>query len=733
MADASQDEAAFLAEYRRSRGSAGPQVAPQGGADEAAFLNEYRNQKAAGSFLASKSGEDFQSARDNPDEVPPGVRAIASLPISAAGKLGYLQSRYPEGVKSAPGGKVIVREAGKWKELNKPGLDWGDVAGMLGPAIEAVPTVVAGAATSEASPLVSIPVAGAASALGNVARQGIAKAVTGEKIPGRPQSAEPELDLLRKDNLGERAKQVLTSGVLGALGEAGLRGVAGVLDWIRPTSQMSRIAQGGEQSATKEGLALRDQFKAPMSAADVTQNPDLMAKEAIMRRTGGGAGEVIRKADEARAVFLRDKSYQIADEVAAGMSTNAGDAGKAIANMAKDAQKSRRAIMMDHAAENFGAIDKATNGRPVMRPDEYRNVLIDELKKAKNPGAKDAKIIADVQSRLDDLNEAHGLLTGQQFTEAMHYWGERMGEPNLGEMSTTQRIAKRVFKAYSQDLQNAVDNASAGGMAGPKAEVSDAIRNARDTYRIDYGKVDEVGEDAILQRAGVLDERHSPDTFIKEYASGRKSNVQLGQALKVADAVDPATANQLRGALLREKFTPTTGDVDSPVTMLGKLDRRENKELIDTLFENQPAMRGKLEEFKSLVKRQANTLKTLAGSPTDPRAQARDALKKGAEYVAEPMAGIGAAVLGGAVAGGAGAAGAGIMVGAKLLKQVQGALMSSAGMAKVVTSPEGVNLLLGLMKPPRSAPKEATKLAVRSLNRILEIAGTETFPEVNNP
>jgi hypothetical protein len=154
---------------------------------------------------------------------------------------------------------------------------------------------------------------------------------------------------------------------------------------------------------------------------------------------------------------------------------------------------------------------------------------------------------------------------------------------------------------------------------------------------------------------------------------------------------------------------PQKGNVDSPLVMLSKLDTDKNKAVTDALFAADPATQNKLSVLKQLATRYATNQRMLAGSPTAPRQVAQGVLNE--------LPWIGPALK---------------MVGHPIetLSTLSDRMTSSAAMAKLTSTREGVDVLLGLMKPRTNVSREVAKDIARLAARAVELTAEETSPQV---
>ena len=734
MSDETFDPAAELSQLRASRAHAGAVASGSyNPAAELASLRTAHNQKATDAFLAGN--EDFRSALDNPGEVPPGVRAIASLPISAAGKLGYLQSRYPEGVKSAPGGKVIVRQAGKWMELNKPGLDWGDVAGMLGPAIEAVPAGIAKTA----------PGAFAVGAGANLVRQGAAAALAGESIPDnrppQPNVVKPGMPsgpygLPVEQNtreLSPRAGAAMNAGLANAAGAALVGGVSAGLQALTPTARVSRIVQGGvkevgkeaERSLAKvgtpaENIALHEQFDMPYSAADVTQSKEVAIQEALLRNSPKGAQTFNTLADK-KVAALQSMKKNLVNELSGG---EAKDPTTAAENLIKSRKYEDDALWEArkvHADVKFKAIDDAAGGQPVLTAPNFAEALRADIAATSGPGMPGTQKSTHLAGILKSLYDKDGNLipmTGSHYQNLLHEWGSGIsGQPHDLDPSYASNLSKHMYSVLQKDLDSAAESTGVG------SKVTSALRDARDTYAGDSRAIEAVrgeGKDGsptvnpllqeIIKRGGLND----PEKIIDGLASGNKSPTQVRAMYKVVESFDPNTARDLKAATLGEMMSPRRIGADTVDNTLASLNDAKNWRTIAAMYGDKPDVMKKLSDLKDLLTMQ-HKADVLRGSPTAH-------LETGKSFL-ESFPVIGEfAQKAGEISG--------------LSKQF---LHNSKTTARLLSTPEGIDVALGIAKADslygstRKMSQKAAQDVARLGFRAAQLTATSTDPEVNTP
>lgn len=683
MADQMSDAEA-LAYFRRQENMAGPVLKPLSDAEALRHFREQQREEMNLKWM--KENEDFQVAQDNPQAASAGTNAVASLPLTIHGKLQYLLNKFgPENVKIG-NGMIIVRESGDqpWMELNKSGLDWNDVAGLAGPSIEAIPSGIAGAATSAASPFIGIPMAGAVSAGANLVRQGAANLV-GETLTPK-----------------ERAVRAGVAGISGAVSEGVVRGIAAGANALTPTQRLIGIAAKSDKETVKEGLALRDEFGVPLSAGDITKNDDIIRLEALQRQTTGAA-PIVKASDDAKAKALTEAGLRLADQVSGGAAPTAAQAGKGLALVRTELKNTFATARRTQADADYALVEKLSKTSEPIETTSAQAVL-DAMIKSKSTPLK-TKAGESVLKTLNDwktsLAGVEGRMDAAEFQRSLELFRKAAGTGQgiAGELSPseTKDIAKALLGALYQDLEKAAPNNAA----------AQALIVARSNYAANMQKWKDA-DTAILQRAGLLDEKGMPAKIVREVAKGGADTTQLKNTLIVLDANAPEMAQDLRGAVLKQILSPKKGATDSADVVLSKLSNSENRAIFDALFVNDPQTATKLAAIGNLAQRMAD-VKGLRGAQTGPFLSAKEDLFNKI----------------------------GSWMPAQLWDRYKKAVTTSEGMARLTSTPEGVDVLLGLAKADalwskgRKVTTEFAKDSLRLMARAAELYSTEA--NLENP
>jgi hypothetical protein len=375
--------------------------------------------------------------------------------------------------------------------------------------------------------------------------------------------------------------------------------------------------------------------------------------------------------------------------------------GTALAEVREQIRKTYMDRLRTKALTDYAEVDKLSPGSAPLRTENTIANIDKMIAGKKTPFGTDAGelVLSKLEAAKDKLTKVEGNLTPAEFQRSMELWRKVAGTGqgvDLGlPRDETKEIGKTIMNGLYKDL-DAAANAAAEG-TNPAAQ---ALQTARQNYKAGKDAV-EANDSDILKRAAIMvDKSQNAGKVVADIAAGRADTVQLGRTLAVLDANKPEVAAELRGSVLRTIYAPKKGAVDSPMVMLTKLDTEKNKAVTDALFAGDAKTQGKLSALKSLAKRYANNQKMLAGSPTDPRMVAGDALN------VLPWIGPALRLVGHPI---------------KTLSTLSDRMTSSKAMAQLTSTSEGVDVLLGLMKPRTSVTREVAKDISRLAVRALEL------------
>jgi hypothetical protein len=152
------------------------------------------------------------------------TRAGLSFKADDEGKLNYLASKYGgrENVMQGSDGELYFKSPeGKWASVEEKGIGLGDIGDAVGGTVEALPSVVGGIAT--ANPGVAALLSGA----GTAVKQGIGAALPGEEAV----------------SLGDRAKNIGLSAVLGGVGQKVANVAVKGINALRPHNVAAKLLQ----------------------------------------------------------------------------------------------------------------------------------------------------------------------------------------------------------------------------------------------------------------------------------------------------------------------------------------------------------------------------------------------------------------------------------------------------------------------------------------------------------
>jgi hypothetical protein len=422
-------------------------------------------------------------------------RAALSVKMTPMGKANYLASLYGEENVHRLGDNFFVSPTGdqsQWYAVDPN--TWSlqelgrDVADFAGPAIEIGPAVAAGITTANPYAIA------AATAGGNVLRQGISGMIPGEE----------DFTQLDVPELGRVTSPVISGALGGATQKVFNVGFNLVDKYLRPSSYLARMTQGPEAA---RGRVISDKSGIPLSVGE---------------ETGSRFGRMIERtleqsfltADKARRFYSRqlEQSLTKLDDIMGKVDpTRPGEelVGSRIADAFHLAVNRAVDLRRQTAKGLFGAVDKAGSNMPVIPTGQIIGKIDDLVSQLDVPGAGDAtkslisklkairkeyvpttKNAAGETVELDPIN-----ITGSQAQRLLQIWStaaKGSGQVFKDIDKAQQRwVAREVLEGLNGALDDAVE---AGGTGSTAVE---ALRIARDAYRQDSQLIKELGETTI--------------------------------------------------------------------------------------------------------------------------------------------------------------------------------------------------------------------------------------------
>lgn len=548
-----------------------------------------------------------------------GSRALAGIPISPEGSARALERLHgPGNVVTSEAGEIFIREGNEFYPLNRPGFSGGDVAGMSGAAIEAAPAI---AATTFGG-------AAAGAAGGNLLRQGIGAAL-GERA-----------------GLGERAQSTAIAGGLGGASQAAVNAGARVINALRPstvasTALAATAGRGRFRPKVAESETIEQALGIHFTPGQRTQSRSLLTLEGMVRRHPASADMMLQN-DEAQLAQM-GKALRVTLERFSPGEASTESAGNAVKRVFDRTLDSALQLRRTQAAVDFGKVDAAFGGAPLIRPDGLRGEIDAIVSELDVPGGGDAT--AAMVSKLKSMKAqlADRDLSAGQYQRLLQIYGTAArGKGKLFQDldSAQQRwVAGRVSKALQGDLDAAIEG---GGFQG---EAAAALMAARQNYAANSQAVSELGRSTIGRLLNDRTGEFSPERLVMSLE--KMQPAQLKRIFGMLEAASPDEAQLVKRGLMERVIERATsseevlarrlsqgqevGEMISPAKMLTELRK-------SPLW---PSLSGEerfgINQISQGMQRLANRAGT-DGSPTAPLLFAADMAMTLTKSIGNPMA-----------------------------------------------------------------------------------------------
>jgi hypothetical protein len=416
---------------------------------------------------------------------PWNVRTGASIKVTPAGKMNYLESVYGKGNvgTNAKGEAFFKSPTGMWTAVDESGLSLRDVtADLAGPAIETVPPVFAGMTTLNPA------IIGGAGMIGRGLRQ-----QQSAMLPGSD-----EMGLL------QRASDIGASGLLTGLAQRGANALGSTADVVRPHNLIAQQARKAVVTPYAiKGARLEKQTGMQLTPGELTGNRGIKMAEGVARQHPVTADKVMQ--------FDQEKLKQAVsklDAIATGISGQPSGAISVGAKVKQHFDGALNAVLTarkNQARIDYGAVNALSQGKKIIPTESTASTLDDLIKQFDVPGGGDASaaIVNRLKSIKTELSPtpvqtqagmivgangapltntvtggAQAKLTANQAQRLLQIYGDAAkgtGKIFTDIDSAQQRyIASRVFGALQNDLDSAA--------TGLPDDVATALTRARTNY-----------------------------------------------------------------------------------------------------------------------------------------------------------------------------------------------------------------------------------------------------------
>lgn len=566
------------------------------------------------------------------------LRIGLGMKMTPEGRASYAEHYYGTGnVMTDKTGAEFVRPSANepFQPISGHGMNFGDVAEEVPKStVQALPTMLAGS-----NPLT----VGLAAGAGNLARQTISSL-----MPGDDQMT-----------LGQRAGSAGLDAAMAGGTQGLVTGGQMAADYLRPMNVIRRQVDAAANGPIGQaGQLIEHATQVPMSLGQLTMSRPMLMAEGVARRYPTSAA-MMQDFDRAQADAITGRVHQIM-----GMADQTGwgpeELGNTVSGVFRGALDDALNLRRTAAQRDFGAIPQ---GNPVIPTDNIRGTIGDLIQQYDVPGGGDAT--ASLVNQLKRIGDAYGgtagttatptryvdgkvqfgtpaqpgqppsMLTGDQANRLLQiYGGAAAGTGRIfNDVNSAQEryVARQIQDALGRDLDAAVNS------GGAPANVADALRTARDNYRANSGRIDDL-EQMTLGRLfnGQVDP--TPEAVTAKLQSMQPS--QLRTTLDVLGARDPRIVGSLQAQYLqnamdtatRQTFTAgTQAAVPGAMPGAGSFSSRAflnalpPPRVIDEVFGRTPGVRDDLVQISRAMERVAT--REGEGSPTAPLNWMMDTVK----------------------------------------------------------------------------------------------------------
>lgn len=567
---------------------------------------------------------------DMSHEADPVTSALAGIKMTPQGVANFLEDRYGAGnVVTDKSGAFYVRPhpESQFIPLNKPGTSVSDFTGLIGEAIQMLPIGGAALATAKHGAKAFIGANAAAGAIGNLQRQGASALLPGSE----------------EMSLQDRMGSVAFDAALGGATAGAVRTGAALYDRLRLRNIYARQAGAtGPNGQVTPYAAESDRIEQYLGEAFMpgqrSGTRGLLTLEGVARRHPGKAGDIIAAKDQRLLDAAMGNMENMLARWNKGGVADAETFGNRIQSNFDQALKAALNIRQGQAVKDFRVLDTAVARRAVFPVNSTWNALDDLVKEYDIEGAAgDAtkSMVRQLRGLRDAVSGQNGSVRKKSALEMQRLlssWGRHAAgitKPfDKIDAAEQKRIAARVFGALSDDLDAA---ASAPGTLagiinrGQEAQAAQALKLARDNYRLNSQAIDEIRKTTIGQYLGNRRPEQITPELVAQFVERMKPS-QMRQTMRILQTADPDLVDATKAHLLQgliDKSLPADEAVQaalgagakveawSPARFLTEARKSSISEILT------PAEKYEMSLLAGGMKRLANRAGT-EGSPTAP-------------------------------------------------------------------------------------------------------------------
>lgn len=324
-----------------------------------------------------------------------------------------------------------------------------------------------------------------------------------------------------------------------------------------------------ETKEAKEAAELGKRVGVNFSAGELTGNSTARGAEDALANSARWSSK-FTEANNQKNEAIVNKFKKTLDEISPTSTSQAG-----LGDKLTSSYKSTIASLVDtrraQAAVDFGKAEEATGGAPVIRPNNFINVVKDYIKEGESPLATPAQKAASKQAQeilasltekpatkstlvdasgnpiVSPVSQGYKKITIRDLQNGLAAYGEGAASPKGGIWKSLDTASDRRFsKAAKHALEDDMDAAAESGVG----EGANALKTARDHYKMVSQKIGDIEQTALGKIVGSA-ERNSKGELvvIPEKVSARfmsMGTTEMKETLKFLDATHPDVANMAR-------------------------------------------------------------------------------------------------------------------------------------------------------------------------------------------
>lgn len=521
--------------------------------------------------------------------------------------------------------------------------------GMAGEGIEAIGFSETGRALSESARNVTAEqekmferaaekapiatnVASGALQLGQIAAAPIGKTFAG--MVGRGAATGQALGMLEEKPeetggaaLGERLTGGLDDAAFGALFPAVFYGGKKVVQSVGGKTSnrlLDVMLRKGERAADPNIVSVGQKAQSvvgePLTKGQRTQSRTLQGFESLLQRAPMTDDMFAQKLD--RQIAAVDRS---AEKLRKAFARGTQDVspeyvGRQIENTFNKAVMTIKNGRAKQAALDFGVVDKLSGNARVIPLPTFMQTAQNIVEEGSSDLAPDLsqKLAKAVAKKAQAIIERKGNVSALEMQKLLEQYGKSAsGDVRLFgflEPQESKSVARRLFGALQNDLDQAVDGKPITAFLAPEAT---ALKTARDNYRL-FSKEIEALSETTLGRILNTNAPITPEVVIDKVRKMKPS--ELRTTLQILDKTDKQAADLARRATIYDLLIETTQQkmgATRPQALQTAL-RGENKETLkrlDIVFKGKPKLKN---DLLAIAEYSSRLTPTLAGSPTQP-------------------------------------------------------------------------------------------------------------------